>query len=147
MKKITRLTMLLLTASFLAGMPLIGSATHTVTLGTFKFSLGDYADWNDRAAESDNCDLYGLDCSLDDDEHRVVGDNTTTATSADELQNLAWQFGFSCLDKSAAFINIGKHVYPDVGEFGGPLHRYFEKEANRCWDHYDDIYQANKDKF
>ncbi len=147
MKKIIRLAVLLLTASFLSGMPLIGSAAHVVTLGTFKISLGSYADWNNRAAESGNCDLYQLDCSLDEDEHRVVGDSTTTANSAAELQSLVWQFGFSCLDQAAVFADIGQHVYPDVGEFGGPLHRHFEKEANRCWDHYDNIYQSNKDKF
>ena len=120
---------------------------YTVTLGTFRISMGDYHDWNARAGSSVQCQEYGLDCLLDSDTYRVVGDNTTTATSAPQLQQLYWKFGFECLDKAGLFIIRGKHVYPEVGEFEGPLHQHFLKEANRCWDHYDNIYETNKDKF
>ncbi len=116
-------------------------ALWPITPRTFEFSLGKYSDWNERAELTEECALDSLDCLLDEDEHRVVGDNTSTAATRSELRQLTFKFGIECLDKSAVFINIGKYVYPDEGEFQGPLHNHFVSEANRCWDHYDDIYE------
>ena len=114
--------------------------------GTYTISLGKYSDWNSRVADS-KCRLYGLDCELDNDKNRVVGDTASSASSASELRELTWQFGFDCLDKAARFSDIGQHVYPDTGAYGGPLHAFFEAEANRCWDHYDQVYEKNKNLF
>ncbi|MCY4218853.1 MAG: hypothetical protein OXE56_06245 [Gammaproteobacteria bacterium] len=114
--------------------------------GTFEISLGDYSDWNARVAES-NCEVLGLECELDDDEYRVVGDKMSSASSKQELRDLTWEFGFECLDKAAVFIDRGQHIYPNVGEFGGQLFTFFLAEANRCWDYYDDFYERNKAKF
>ncbi len=126
--------------------PFLVLAEHSVTPGTFTIALGSYSDWNARIADS-QCGFYGLDCELDNDEHRVVGDNTTTANSASQLQAIYYQFGFECLDKAARFADIGDQLYPDVGQYGGPLHNFFQGEANRCWNHYDKIYRDNKDLF
>ena len=114
--------------------------------GTYTISLGKYSDWNSRIADS-KCGFYGLDCELDNDENRVVGDSTSSAGSASALRELTWQFGFDCLEKAARFSDIGQHVYPEVGAYGGPLHAFFEAEANRCWNHYDQIYENNQGQF
>ncbi len=114
--------------------------------GAFKISLGDYSDWNTRAAGS-NCQDLGLECVLDNDKYRVVGNTTSHASSASELRELTWKLGFECLDKVAVFIDRGQHVYPDKGEYGGELFAYFLAEGNRCWNHYDGIYEKNKDEY
>ena len=123
-------------------------AQHVVFPGTLKISLGTYTDWNSQAEVSTICiNNPHIVCKLDSDEYRVVGDTTSSASTADELKTLTQSFGFECLDKAARFADVGQYVYPDVGYYQGPLHQHFESEANRCWDHYDDIYQDNKDDY
>ncbi len=133
--------------------PSVALSQHTVYPNTFKIALkdngsNDYSDWNDRAAES-NCADLGINCTLDNDEHRVVGNTTSYATSAADLKSLVEgsEFGLDCLDKAAVFADRGQYVYPDVGYYEGPLHNFFVGEANRCWNHYQKIYTDNKDKF
>ncbi len=127
--------------------PSAALAQAVVYPGTYTISLGTYSDWNTQAAASEACDLYELQCELDSDEYRVVGDTTSSASTASELQTLTQSFGFECLDKAAVFADIGQHVYPDVGYYDGPLHQHFVAEANKCWNHYDKVYQDNKDSF
>ncbi len=133
--------------------PSVVLSQHTVFPNTFEIALkdsgsNDYSDWNARAAAS-NCANLGINCILDNDEHRLVGNTTSFATSADDLKTLieGAEFGLDCLDKAAVFVDRGQHVYPDVGYYEGPLHQFFVGEANRCWDHYQKIYEDNKDKF
>lgn len=126
--------------------PSMAFAQHIVTPGPFTISLGDYSDWTDRAAES-NCADLGVNCDIDSDEYRVVGDNSSNASSAEELSDLCQTFGFECLDKAAVFADQGQYVYPDVGQPNDPLHNHFVSEANRCWNFYDNIYKNNKDKY
>ena len=150
MKKITVFAILLFVPS--AVLP-----QHTVYPGTFTISLGIYTDWNDRAVACDDIEfITETNCELDNDENRVVGDNTSSASTADELKILIegieaihgfHGFWFRCLDKAAVFADIGQYVYPEEGSYGGPLQQFFEEEANRCWNHYSDIFEQNKDKF
>ena len=123
-------------------------AQHVVYPGTFTISLGSYTDWNTQAEDSTVCNNNPqIVCKLDADEYRVVGDTTSSASTADDLKTLTQSFGTDCLDKAARFVDVGQYVYPDVGYYEGPLHQYFVGEANRCWDHYDAIYENNKDDF
>ena len=147
MKKTIAILAVLLSLSFSVASSNASACKSVVFPGTFTINLGKYSNWNSKMNKN-YCSEIQLDCSINNS-HTTVGNSTETANTSQKLKTLIEKFRFECLDKAAELNNKGQKaffdVYSDDLGYQGTLWTYFEKEANKCWNHYQNIYDKLKD--